>query len=126
MTRAKANDNLPNMHIQLHAPKFAELHIPNGFLKNDPACAALFYYAVLVKKQIQYIKDQIVFEDDPWPEHNGFNPLELMRGISILYQVTPEAMLKMWKFVDMQCVVMGSPKVPPPYRLDTIPEIKTQ
>lgn len=111
--------------IVTYAPKFLEFNPPNGWLSPEPECHALFYYVILIKQQIEADKNSgHRYEDEFYPFKIG-NWYQLFTSIAKLYGVNPEHMNKFWKNIDMQCFLMGSPKLPEKYRFDHIHEIKT-
>ena len=110
--------------IIMQAFSFNELTRPNGFLDPHPGCQGLWYYCVLIKGQRLEELDPLQY-DDVWPPRVTMSK-ELFTSIALMYGIAPEVMVKFWPHVDMQCTMMGSPKVHADLRHDKIPEIKTQ
>ncbi len=99
---------------------------PNGYLNEDNACHALFYYYLIAYKTlIETEIDPIIYEDELWPETNF---KQQFTSTAIAYGVAPERMVYFWRNVDMQCDVLGMPRMPATNRLrfDKVAEIKTQ
>ena len=100
---------------------------PNGFLNDDPACHALFYYYLLAMKnyQAEFEGVELVYEGDRDPVYNY---RQLFSSIAMMYSVEPERMIKFWTNVDMQVAILGMPKLPMTnqYRFEAVPEIRTQ
>ena len=111
-------------HIVFQPELFPDVTMPNGWLHEDVGCQALWYYTYLVKRLLNDIEDTMQY-DDVWPTHIK-NARQLFSSVALLYGVAPERMVKFWKNVDMQCLIMKSPRVPKEFRFDDIPELRTQ
>lgn len=112
--------------IHFDVPRYNSFNAPEGFLIDTPACHALFHYCITLKRLQQEKKDDLSYEGDASPGAFEHNYVQLFSSIALAYGVQPEEMIKHWPSVDMQCVMMGSPKLVGKYRMDSVPEIKTQ
>lgn len=107
-------------------PAFNEYNVPNGWLQNDPACHALWYYYLIARRVYEEcILDPVVYEGDKDPEYNF---QQMFTSTAFAYGVAPERMIKFWSNVDMQCSTMQLPKMPEgdQYRFNKTPEVRTQ
>ena len=56
----------PTGTIIFTPPTFRAYEVPNGWLKHDQACHALwYYYLIALNNYIEHIEDPIVLEGDP-------------------------------------------------------------
>jgi hypothetical protein len=104
-------------------PYFADLNKPNGWLDPHPACHALFYYTILMKKKLDEVKLDIRYAGDPTMK---LYPMNLFKSCSIIYGVKPEEMNNYQANVDLQCFAMGSPRLPDTYRFNQSWNISTK
>ncbi len=112
--------------ITFHPPTFEAYEIPRGWLQHDAACHALWYYYITASNNYrEHIQDPMVLEGDPdvIPDFS-----QLFTSIATMYGVQPEAMIKFWSNVDLQCDTLEIFKMPThdKFRFNKIPEIKTQ
>ncbi len=112
--------------ITFHPPTFEAYESPNGYLVHQSACHALWYYYVTASNNYrEHIQDPIVYEGDPdvIPDFR-----QLFTSIATMYGVQPEAMIKFWHNVDLQCDKLGVVRMPThdKFRFNKVPEIKTQ
>lgn len=105
---------------------YHDLIAPKGFLNSEPACHALWTYYTMARMNSEKINETIVVEGDTSDHAHLYNFIQLMRSIALVYGVQPERMVKFWKNVDLTCHVLGLPRLEMKYRLDTVPELKTQ
>lgn len=111
--------------LQYHCPRYPQFNQPAGWLVDEPACHALFYYACLVARHLQDVKDDMVYEGELSPEAVGFNPRSVMLSIATVYGVEAERMVKFWSNVDLQFAMKGAQKIPARFRMDAVAEVNT-
>lgn len=107
-------------------PRFDNFNMPEGWLTDEPACHALFYYATLCAQHEQAVRDNQTYEDELSAEGRGFDYSSLMKSIGQAYGAEPEKMVKFWHNVDMQFDKMGGRRLPAKYRMVGVPDIKTK
>lgn len=113
------------LQLTFNMPSFNAYLVPVGFLIEDRACHALWYYYLIARQTYEtHIHDPIVYEDDKDPEYNF---KQLFTSVAKAYGVRPEVMCKFWKNVDFQCRTLELPLLPDEdkYRFNQIPEIET-
>lgn len=119
--------NKPNLGFLAEVPAYTAFNIPKGYLADEPACHALFHYALMIVRQENEKKFGQVYEGELWPESRVHNAHELFKSVALLYGVAPERMLHFWVNVDMQFNAMGSKlRVPEKLRFNKSAELKTQ
>jgi hypothetical protein len=121
-------NKIRNVEAFAEVRKYDELLPPHGFLADDPACHALFYYACLTRIHIDNFDDELQYEGVYVTQVRTSNRLNLMRSIAVVYGTTPERMVKFWRNVDMTFEMSFGErkKIPAEFRFDDIPEVKTQ
>ena len=111
--------------IAFNMPVFHDYVIPEGFLVDDLASHALWYYYLIARGTYEtHIMDPIVYEGDKDPE---FNFKQVFTSVATAYGVEPEIMVKFWDRVDMQCKQLQLPTLPDEdkYRFNVAAEIVT-
>jgi len=111
--------------IKFTMPVFNGYLVPDGFLMNDLACHALWYYYLIARGTYEtHILDPIVYEGDKDPE---FNFRQMFTSVATSYGVQPEVMIKFWNNIDLQCWALQLPTLPDEdkYRFNVTAEIKT-
>ena len=124
MTNKKSDR--PTINVFFHPTRFPTLNIPRGWLVDNAACHALWYYATLTKKNIEHRLKDIQYEDEERERGFHADQFKLFKSVADMYGVAPEQMLKFWRNIDMQILMMGGDKLPSGVRFDAVPEIKTQ
>lgn len=94
----------------------------HGYLTADPACLALFFYAMQMKENLKQRDEPIKLEASGDSEINCRN---VWKSAAMIYGVQPEEMVKYWPNVSMTLKLHGSADVPEFYKMRTAPEIKT-
>ena len=115
-----------NLTVQFEVPAFSTYEVPIGFLAKDRACHALFRYYLSARQMYEdHILDPIVYEGDV---SQVVNFRQLFVSTATAYGVAPERMIQFWVNVDLQCDLLGIPRMPDEerYRFNRTPEIKTQ
>lgn len=102
---------------------FKSLLSPNGVLNSDPACHALWQYAVIVNRRLEE-KNSPQYEDAPIDYMRDLK--NTFMSLAILYKTTPEKMTRFWVNVDMQMRLMNSQIIPKEYRFDEVADVRTQ
>ncbi len=121
-----AKQLLKNKSFKLNYPTFESYIVPYGFLERDPACQALFYYAVLARRALEENYGPIDYQyEGTLSNRTDFRAL--FESIAFLYGVEPAAMQRYWPAVDMQFTVLRLPELPKEdrYRHDKVPEFNT-
>ena len=112
------NDNKPPLlehdgkyyHISRERPIFNGYVRPYGWLENTIASHALFRYYLAARLAYEHqLENMTAYEGD---KDSGVNYKQLFTGIANWYQVSPEEMIKHWASVDLQCGLLGLPKLP--------------
>ena len=109
--------------INFTPPIFPRQTWPKGKLHPHMACQALYYYAILARRNYEDMVEEIKYEDDPFPV--PVPARQLFTSLANLYGVEPEQMVKFWYHVDRQFENEDLPKLPEQYRFDKPVEIKT-
>jgi hypothetical protein len=106
---------------------FEDMVIPKGFLAQDKACHALWYYYVVARRNYEeeFKGERIVYEGEP---DQQYNYRQLFNSIATIYGTTPERMVHFWKNVDMQAAILELPALPDEerYRFNRTPEVRTE
>jgi hypothetical protein len=110
------------MNLALQMPSYQQSVAPHGWLNSDPACRALFHYAVTARKNYETQRDTIQYEGEADP---SYNYEQLCSSIATAYGTTPERMVHFWKNIDMQFRTLRLPLVPSHLRFDSTPDIVT-
>jgi len=83
---------------------------PHGYLEQDLACQALFFYYLNAQQTYeQRIKENLVYEAEL---DSGVNLEQSFLSIARLYNVQPENMASYWPLVDKQCKSLQLPLLP--------------
>lgn len=82
---------------------------PKGFLTEDMACHALFYYSIIATGAWDRVNTALVMEGDPDPKPNYH---QLFISISTIYGVDPNDMENYWWLIDRQCAKLKISKAP--------------
>lgn len=93
---------------------------PHGYLTDNPATHACFYYYLLARRGYERVEiDPVVWEGDADPTVAYH---QLWTSIARMYNVEIGAMAQCWEIVDKQCYLLGLPKLPEGdrYRHDAI------
>ena len=112
------------MVVQFHAINFSPYNQPSGWLINDRACHALFYYYLIARNNYEReMVDPIVIEGHV-SEHYDYKGL--FQRVAQIYGVDPERMLRFWSNVNMQAEMMALPLLPDEdrYRHNAIMNVK--
>lgn len=97
--------------LVLAFPYFSQYLPPQGFLDEDHACHALFYYALLARKNWEeYIKHSPVEYEGELTQQVNFRGL--FNSISELYGEPTEKMIRFWSAVDLTFDAIGIPRLP--------------
>lgn len=108
--------------VMFDVPFYDDLVAPNGWLANDPACNALFHYALVARLTHENAVDTTAIEgthDENPAYHNLFKSIARQHGVEA------EAMVRFWKNVDMQFTALNLPHTPQHCRFDKPIEITT-
>lgn len=106
------------MPINPSPPFFLGYQQPHGHLDSTREAHGLWNYYLCARNAYEtHNLDAIVLEGEKDPEVNF---KQLFTSIAQMYGVEPNSMAKCWGMVDMQCVVLGLPKLPDEerYRFD--------
>lgn len=120
---SKKDPELQDVVLQVTMPRYKDYNIPQGFLRDTPACHALFHYAVIAMNNYQMQHETIKYEHELEQEYNYH---QLMKSIGFAYGVKPEQMIRYWREVSMQFKILGFPEVPESLRQDKPYEIKME
>lgn len=108
--------------VMFDVPFYDDLVVPQGWLANDPACNALFHYALVARMSHENAVDTTAIEGthDESPNYHI-----LFKSIARQHGVDPVAMVRFWRNVDMQFTALHLPHTPAWCRFDKPIEIKT-
>lgn len=124
--RQRIKDRQSGMTVVFDVPVFQDYVAPKGFLVNDIACHALFYYALTARGAYErwILEWTLQYEGNETTVPNFRNMFE---NIATMYGVNPERMSKHWSSVDMQMIALNLPQLPDEerYRFNRTPEIRT-
>lgn len=89
------------------------------------ACHALFRYYLSARQIYETESDNLLAYEGE--QDSSISYAGLFKGIANWYDVEYEIMAKFWPNVDMQCSLLGLPKMPEGdrYRFNQVVEIKT-
>lgn len=118
--------NRPKVTLVFEPIRFPRLNMPEGWLHDNAACHALWYYATLTKKNMAERFSTIQYEDEEREAGFHRDQRQLFTSVATLYGVSPEQMTKFWTNVDMQMRMMGGEPLPAGVRFETVPEVRTQ
>lgn len=83
---------------------------PRGYLTNEPATHACFYYAVCARRTFEdFTEENLMYEGE---KDHETNYRQLFVSIAKLYNVKPEEMEKCWGLVDKQFDAASIPRLP--------------
>lgn len=105
--------------VRFQPPLFVDYVIPNGFLTQDIACHALFYYNQVAMNALNRVKHGVELEGETTltPDFQ-----QLFSSIARIYGLRGEHLIPFWPAVDMQCVALNLPALPKEgrYRFDDV------
>jgi hypothetical protein len=116
--------------IKFEVPLFPHLIQPYGCLDGTREAHALWYYYLCARDTYERSLNPLVLEkvgvSSTVPSTPDYKQLFL--SVAQLYGVRPEAMVKCWALIDMQCIKSKVPQLPhlEKYRHDETPEIRLQ
>jgi hypothetical protein len=100
------------MKISFHPFRYVDQIPPNGFLVDEPACHALWYYYTKAQRLYEDsgegdLDKQIILSTERWKD---LRPLRRMfRTTAQIYKVDPDAMERFWPAVTAECRRLGFP-----------------
>ena len=109
--------------VVFNPPTFSNQTYPRGWLNEDMACQALWYYYIHARKAYEESVETIVLEGTVQREPHF---RQLYTTTATLYGVSPERMQKFWANVDKECERLELPSLPMGYRMDGVQEVRTQ
>lgn len=107
--------NMRKGSVRFDLPFYPERQTPRGFLPHDIVAHGLFYYYMLMKKNLEWV-DGLVYEGEA---DRKIQPRALFVSIAKMYGVPPEILGNYWPAVDMECWRCGWDKLPDVYKYNS-------
>lgn len=106
------------------ARRYTQYEFPNGGLPvGERAAHALFHYYTIARLNYERETTMIRYEHE---KDDGINYRQVMSSVAMMYDTTPENMIKFWKHIDWTCSIFHLPKLPDEerYRFNRPIEVK--
>lgn len=83
-----------------------------GHLPDLPEAHALFYYYLMARRQFEEIEQGFEIQYDLGQESSGVDYYQIATSIAWVYGVKLYEMIRYWRAVDEQCLLLGLPLLP--------------